>query len=379
MRLAIVPEGRSSSVGDRPVALVAREEAVEHLLARLRQLGERLAHGERLLDVAQRRSRPPRSTSSASGHRARSDRVEAQPPRQLRDPGPERGVVAEGVEPRVDAREDLLEDVLGVRVAQPEALRADRVDVAREALDELVPGVERRRRGSAGRAPRRSGSRSRSPTGLEQRVPRRPAPPARSRVRGRAAGLRCGRRDSPGRDVPRQTPLPRRARRPRRRRRGTSRRRARRPALRGRRHPRRARRSRAARRPRLRASAPAQSLSSDPRRLPPRASRSAVSASSQTRPSVCASSTARSPIAFAWAATPAASSHLTEQRATIATSLAENATVSAAAEPPPGASPSADRRSRSSPSRRSRYSPPMCGESTAVGERVIARVPRPGG
>ena len=42
------------------------------------------------------------------------------------------------------------------------------------------------------------------------------------------------------------------------------------------------------------------------------------------------------------------------QRATIATSRAENATVSAAAEPPPGARPSADSRSRRSPSRSSR-------------------------
>ena len=36
MRLAIVPDGMSSSLGDRPVALVAREEAVEDVLARVR-------------------------------------------------------------------------------------------------------------------------------------------------------------------------------------------------------------------------------------------------------------------------------------------------------------------------------------------------------
>ena len=40
----------------------------------------------------------------------------------------------------VDAGEDLLEDVLGVVRRQPERLEADRVDVAREPLDELVPG-----------------------------------------------------------------------------------------------------------------------------------------------------------------------------------------------------------------------------------------------
>ena len=43
-----------------------------------------------------------------------------------------------------------------------------------------------------------------------------------------------------------------------------------------------------------------------------------------------------------------------EQRATIATSRAANATVSAAAEPPPGARPSAESRSRNSSSRSSR-------------------------
>jgi hypothetical protein len=40
----------------------------------------------------------------------------------------------------VDAGEDLLEDVLGVVGREPERLGRDRVDVAGEALDELVPG-----------------------------------------------------------------------------------------------------------------------------------------------------------------------------------------------------------------------------------------------
>ena len=39
----------------------------------------------------------------------------------------------------VDAGEDLLEDVLGIVLREPEGLDADRVDVAREPLDELVP------------------------------------------------------------------------------------------------------------------------------------------------------------------------------------------------------------------------------------------------
>src|SRR5262249_12312362 len=41
-------------LADRPVALVAAEEAVEHLLALLRELAERLAHGERLVEVLHR-------------------------------------------------------------------------------------------------------------------------------------------------------------------------------------------------------------------------------------------------------------------------------------------------------------------------------------
>src|SRR5262249_44739895 len=65
--------------------------------------------------------------------------VDADAPRELRDPRLDRLVAAQGVEPLVDLRKDLLEDVLGVVVAQPEALRRDRVDVAREALDELGP------------------------------------------------------------------------------------------------------------------------------------------------------------------------------------------------------------------------------------------------
>ena len=41
----------------------------------------------------------------------------------------------------VRAGEDLLEDVLGVGRGQPVRLNGDRVDVAREALDELAPGI----------------------------------------------------------------------------------------------------------------------------------------------------------------------------------------------------------------------------------------------
>ena len=41
----------------------------------------------------------------------------------------------------VRAGEDLLEDLLGVLLAQPEGLAADGIDVAREPGDELPPGV----------------------------------------------------------------------------------------------------------------------------------------------------------------------------------------------------------------------------------------------
>jgi len=59
---------------------------------------------------------------------------------ELRQPRTERLVVAEAVEMRVDAREDVLEDVLGVVLREAEALGADREHIAREPLDELIPG-----------------------------------------------------------------------------------------------------------------------------------------------------------------------------------------------------------------------------------------------
>src|SRR5919197_917025 len=126
--------------GDGPVALVSGEEAVEYLLAGVGQRGHCFAHGERLVDLLERLL-PPWSRDLLRRLLARTGRdgVETQPSRELRDPGPERGVVHECVELRVDAREDLLEDVLGVLLPQAEALNADRVHVAREALDELVP------------------------------------------------------------------------------------------------------------------------------------------------------------------------------------------------------------------------------------------------
>ena len=72
--------------------------------------------------------------------RARAEAVDAEAAGELGDPGAEGLVVAERVEPLVDAREHLLEDVLGVVRREAEGLHGDRVDVAREAVDERAPG-----------------------------------------------------------------------------------------------------------------------------------------------------------------------------------------------------------------------------------------------
>ena len=72
--------------------------------------------------------------------RAGPQPVDTESPRELGDPGADRLVLAQGVEPLVDPREDLLEDVLGVVLGQPERLDRDRVDVAREPLDQRAPG-----------------------------------------------------------------------------------------------------------------------------------------------------------------------------------------------------------------------------------------------
>ena len=97
-------------------------------------------------------ARAPRRPAS----RARcAELVDAEPPGQLREPGTDRAVVAEPVEMLVGACEDLLEDVLGVGSREPEALGADRVDVAREALDQGPATHRRRPRGNGRRGGRR--------------------------------------------------------------------------------------------------------------------------------------------------------------------------------------------------------------------------------
>jgi hypothetical protein len=72
---------------------------------------------------------------------ARAEPVDAESAGELRDPGADGVVLSERVEPLVDACEDVLENVLGILRRQPEGLEGDRVDVAREALDELSPGL----------------------------------------------------------------------------------------------------------------------------------------------------------------------------------------------------------------------------------------------
>jgi hypothetical protein len=70
-----------------------------------------------------------------------TESVDAQPPRELCDPGPEGVVLPQRPQLLVDAREDLLEDVLCVVLREAEGLDANRVDVARETVDQLPPGV----------------------------------------------------------------------------------------------------------------------------------------------------------------------------------------------------------------------------------------------
>jgi hypothetical protein len=110
----------------------------------LRRGGERLVHGERLLDEGQR--------VVGLGHiellfdggalaRVGPQAIDAESASQLRQPGLDRGIVPELVQMLVRTREDFLEDVLGVGLRQPEGLDRDRVHVAREALHQLAPGL----------------------------------------------------------------------------------------------------------------------------------------------------------------------------------------------------------------------------------------------
>jgi len=74
---------------DRLIALVAREEAVEDLLAGLRQLGERLADGERFVEAVERLVGVLGLDVLAAQllARAGADAVDREPPCELGDPG----------------------------------------------------------------------------------------------------------------------------------------------------------------------------------------------------------------------------------------------------------------------------------------------------
>ena len=86
----------------------------------LRGGGKGLVDGERVLEHASSVSSDPTSSSSSSAvgplARGGAQAIDAQPPGQLGEPGPDRGVVAEPVEMLVRAREHFLEDVLRVGV-----------------------------------------------------------------------------------------------------------------------------------------------------------------------------------------------------------------------------------------------------------------------
>ena len=132
--------GQVERGADRLVALVAGEESIEDVGARLTQRAERLVDVERLLDVGEPVGPDPRARLRLGGILAcAAEPVDAGAAGELADPGTYRRVVPQAVEPLVRPGEDILEDVLGVLGREAEAADADRVDVARETLDEDGP------------------------------------------------------------------------------------------------------------------------------------------------------------------------------------------------------------------------------------------------
>ena len=132
--------GQAEELADRPVALVPREEPVEDLPALLGQFGERLVHRQRLVQALERVLRDVGlGLLLELLARRGAQMVDAEPACELGQPGLNGRVVAEPVEVLVGAGEDLLEDVLGRVLRESEALNGNRVDVAREPLDECAP------------------------------------------------------------------------------------------------------------------------------------------------------------------------------------------------------------------------------------------------
>src|SRR5207249_4519861 len=126
-------------LADRAIALVAREEAVEDLPAVLRERRQRLVDRERLVERVQRLiQRPFLDRLGRLLAPAGPQPVNAQPARQLREPGPECLVVTQLPKTLVHAGEALLEDVLRVRLPEPESPDRDGVDVSRVVLDQVA-------------------------------------------------------------------------------------------------------------------------------------------------------------------------------------------------------------------------------------------------
>jgi hypothetical protein len=126
---------------DRVVALVPAEEAVEKLAAGIPDGVESRPHGHRLVEVAEHVGAFD-IVGLVLGERVAGELpqpVDAETPRQLREPGEDRVVAAELPELLVRTGEDILEDILRVLGAKPESPRADGEDIAGEPLDELVP------------------------------------------------------------------------------------------------------------------------------------------------------------------------------------------------------------------------------------------------
>src|SRR5215510_2367331 len=136
--------GQLERFSDRAIGLVAGEEAVEDLAAVLGQCRHRVVDVERLVDPRQRVFVGIGclfGLVSCLFSRAGAKAVDADASGELGEPGLDRLVVAKRVEPLVDLGEDLLEDVLGVVLGEPKALRRDRVDISGEPLDESGPRV----------------------------------------------------------------------------------------------------------------------------------------------------------------------------------------------------------------------------------------------
>ena len=134
-------------LADRSVALVAAEKAIEDLPARVAHLVERVAYSHCVIELAEdvvgRGLVELGVGGSVAGDQAQP--VDAEPAREHGEPGSDRVVASQLRQPLEGPGEDLLEHVFRVMLREAEAAAADRVHVARKALDELVPrlGVTR--------------------------------------------------------------------------------------------------------------------------------------------------------------------------------------------------------------------------------------------